>query len=187
MSNALKTPWKTLASTEIYHNDWISVIHNEVLNPSGQPGIYGVVHYHNTAIGICAVEENNDLWLVGQYRFPLDAYSWEIPEGGCPASEDPLSAARRELMEETGLTAKAWTPMLESHLSNSVSNEKAIVYLAQDLTAGLPMPEETEDLTLKRVSLEHATRMVFDGEITDSISMLAIMKLNHQLGKSQGR
>jgi len=170
-----KSPWRTTDSKEIYDNAWISIREDAVIRPDGEAGIYGVVHFKNIAIGILALEEGF-VYLVGQYRYPLDRYSWEIPEGGCEEGEDPLEAAQRELEEETGLRAGRWERMGEAHLSNSVTDEYAIWFLATELTAGNRNPEGTEELVVARVSLEQAWDMVSRGEITDALSALAIMK-----------
>ena len=172
-----KNPWTILSSEEKYDNPWINVVEHQVLNPNGGKGIYGKVHFKNLAIGIIPVFENGDTILVGQYRFPLNAYSWEIPEGGGKIGVEPLESAKRELLEETGLSASRWTTLLEMHLSNSVSDELAIIYLAEELIQGEAMPEETEQLQLKRVPLTQAFDMVMKGEITDSMSVAALLKL----------
>jgi 8-oxo-dGTP pyrophosphatase MutT (NUDIX family) len=170
-----RNPWRATASKEIYENSWISVREDAVIRPDGEPGIYGVVHFKNIAIGILAIEDGF-IYLVGQYRYPLERYSWEIPEGGCEEGEDPLGAAQRELEEETGLRAGRWERMGEAHLSNSVTDEHAIWFLATELTEGNHSPEGTEELAVARVSLEEAFNMVCRGEITDALSALAIMK-----------
>lgn len=170
-------PWTTLHTKSVYDNKWISVTENEVINPNGGRGIYGKVHFKNIAIGIVALDEQEQIWLVGQYRYVLNAYSWEIPEGGCPHDESPLEGAIRELKEETGLEAKQWKELLRMHLSNSVSDELAIVFLATELTQSEPEPEETEQLRLQKISLSEAYKMVEKGLITDSISVAAITKI----------
>jgi 8-oxo-dGTP pyrophosphatase MutT (NUDIX family) len=167
-------PWKILGSRAVYENPWISVREDQVVRPDGDPGIYGVVHYKNVAVGVLAVE-GDYLYLVGQYRYPLGTYSWEIPEGGCPEGEEPLEAARRELLEETGLTAAGWRLLGETHLSNSVSDEYGVWFLATGLEAGEQHPEGTEDLTVRRVPVSEALDMALDGRITDALSLIAIM------------
>jgi 8-oxo-dGTP pyrophosphatase MutT (NUDIX family) len=166
-------PWKVLSSRFVYDNPWISVREDAVVHPSGESGIYGVVHYKNRAVGVLAVE-GGEIYLVGQYRYPLSRYSWEIPEGGCPEGEEPLDAARRELEEETGLRASSWRKMGEAHLSNSVSDEHALWFLATGLTQGETSPEGSEQLRVRRVPLGEALRMALAGAITDSVSLLAI-------------
>lgn len=170
-------PWTILSSEEKYDNPWINVIEHQVINPSGGKGIYGKVHFKNLAIGVIPIFENGDTILVGQYRLPLNAYSWEIPEGGGEIGVDPLISAKRELMEETGLSAAKWNLLLKMHLSNSVSDEFSLIYIAEDLQQGLAMPEETEQLQLKRVPLLKAIEMVMNSEITDSMSVAALLKL----------
>jgi ADP-ribose pyrophosphatase len=169
-------PWQTLNEQVPYENKWIKISHREVINPSGGAGIYGVVQFKNTAIGILPIDHEGFTWLVGQYRYTLGRYSWEIPEGGGPATESLLESAQRELLEETGMTAALWTPLLEMHLSNSVSDEYGLVYLARELSFGEAQPEETEDLQVKRVAFQEAFEMVMQGEITDSLSVAAILK-----------
>jgi 8-oxo-dGTP pyrophosphatase MutT (NUDIX family) len=171
-----ENPWKKVSTRVVYDNPWIRVREDEVVRPDGLPGIYGVVHFKNVAVGVLALEDWM-LYLVGQYRYPLERYSWEIPEGGCPEGEDPLQTARRELAEETGLRATRWTKMGEAHLSNSVSDELAVWFLAEGLEQGELSPEGTEKLQVRRVSLKDALRMVNSGEITDALSVLAIQQL----------
>lgn len=170
-------PWTTLSDETVYDNPWIKVTSHNVLNPNGGHGIYGKVHFKNLAIGVIPIFENGDTLLVGQYRYPLNAYSWEIPEGGGKLGVDPLLSAKRELVEETGLIANQWTKLLEMHLSNSVSDEFSIIYIAEGLTQGESQPEETEQLQIKRVSISEAFNMVMRGEITDSMSVAALLKL----------
>jgi len=173
----MDNPWKILAERPIYDNPWIGVTEYDVINPGGGKGIYGKVHYKGLAIGILAMDEEGYIWLVGQYRFVLDAYSWEIPEGGGHPDIPPLESAKRELVEETGLVARDWSLLMELHLSNSVSDERAFVYLARGLEQRDAMPEETEQLTVWRLPFEEAYKMVERGEITDSISVAAILKV----------
>ena len=169
-------PWKKLDSQMIYENPWIHLTEYKVITPAGTEGIYGKVHFKNIAIGIIAIDKDDNTYLVGQYRFPLDLYSWEIPEGGCPEGTDWLAAAKRELKEETGFEANTWTEILKMHVSNSVSDEFAVVYVAEDLTAGEATPEETEDLKVIKMPFQQAVDWVMEGKITDSISVAAILK-----------
>jgi 8-oxo-dGTP pyrophosphatase MutT (NUDIX family) len=170
-------PWQTLSEEQVYENQWISLTEYQVINPGGGEGIYGKVRFKNLAIGIIVLDEDFNTWLVGQYRYPLDQYSWEIPEGGGPLNEDPLRSAQRELLEETGITAKSWIEIQRLYLSNSVSDELAIIYLARDLSYGESSPEETEQLIIRKLPFNDAYKMVLSGEITDSISVTAILKV----------
>lgn len=174
-------PWTIKGEKHIYENAWISLTEYDVLNPSGGKGIYGKVHFKNTAVGIVPIDADGYTTLVGQYRFTLNAYSWEIPEGGSAPGDDPLDGAKRELKEETGLVAKNWQEVLRMHLSNSVTDEMAIIYLATDLEQASAEPEETEQLVLKRVHFSEAVQMVDRGEITDSMSVAAILKVEKLL------
>lgn len=171
--DAADNPWLTLSSKQVYDNPWITVREDRVVRPDGEPGIYGVVHYKNIAVGVLAVEENN-VYLVGQYRYPLQKYSWEIPEGGCSEGEEPLRAAQRELREETGLQAAQWRMLGEAYLSNSVADEYAVWFLATDLVSGKRRPEGTEKLSVRRVPLCEALSMALEGEIMDALSILAL-------------
>ena len=175
-------PWQTVSSRSVYENPWVAVREDKVIRPDGEPGIYGVVHFKNRAVGVLAVEDGH-IYLVGQYRYTLDSYSWEIPEGGCPEDEDPLEAARRELVEETGLRATRWEKMGEAHLSNSVTDEHAVWFLATELSQGTRSPEGTEKLQLRRVRLAEALDLALSGGITDALSLLAIF---HYAGRVKG-
>jgi len=178
-------PWKILAERVVYDNDWITVTEFNVVNPSGGKGIYGKVHFKHLAIGILPLDQHGNIWLVGQYRFPLNEYSWEIPEGGGKMEDSPLDSAKRELLEETGLQAKEWTSLLTMHLSNSVSDEFALVWLARNLDQGIPRPEETEKLHIRKLPFEEAYHMVEQGMITDAISVAAIQKLRLMILEGQ--
>lgn len=176
MENESIGPWRRKQKTIKYDNPWIQVSHEEVVNPNGGAGIYGVVHFKNLAIGIVPIDAAGNTWLVGQHRYPSNCYSWEIPEGGGPLGTDPLEAAKRELLEEVGITAKNWKPILHMHLSNSVSDEEAVVFIATDLSFGQSAPEETELLVVRKLPFNEAVDMVLRGEITDSISVAALLK-----------
>jgi 8-oxo-dGTP pyrophosphatase MutT (NUDIX family) len=177
MHHPTENPWQITGEKPQYDNPWINVTEYQVINPSGNPGIYGKVHFKNMAIGIISLDEELNTYLVGQYRFPLDAYSWEICEGGGPIGIDPLESAKRELLEETGLKASCWTEIQRMHLSNSVCDEMAIIYLARDLQQFEAEPEDTEQLIVNKVLFDEVYRMVCDGEITDSLSVAGILKV----------
>lgn len=178
-------PWKISAEKLVYNNPWISLTEYDVINPGGGKGIYGKVHFKNIAVGVLVLDQDLNTYLVGQYRFTLNAYSWEMPEGGCPVGSDTLESAKRELLEETGLVAKEWTRLFEMHLSNSVSDELAVIYLARDLTQFEAEPEETEQLQVKKIPFAAMLDMVEKGEITDSMTVAAVYKV--QLLLLQGK
>ena len=169
-------PWRTLSTELKYHNPWISVREDQVLNPGGGRGIYGVVSMKNKALGIVPVDADGNTWLVGQYRYPLNEYSCEIPMGGGLLAHDILEAAQRELKEETGLTAARWTRIARLHTSNSVTDEEGFVFLAEDLTPGALEPEETEDLRLWKLPLAEAIALVMADRITDGVSVAGLLK-----------
>jgi len=171
-----KNPWQKRSEKAIYSNPWIDVREDIVINPAGKENLYGVVNFKNRAIAIVPLDEENNTWLVGQYRYPLDEYSWEIPMGGGPLKEDILDAAKRELKEETGLSAKNWENICRIHTSNSVTDEEGFIFIATDLTQGETAFEETEKLEIRKVPLSKAVEMVMNNEITDSISIAGILK-----------
>ena len=172
-----ENPWTILDQHDVYENSWIRVTEFQVINPSGGKGIYGKVHFKHLAVGVIPLDAEWNTWLVGQYRFPLDAYSWEIPEGGGRMDEDPVESAKRELLEETGLVAKEWTKIFTMHLSNSVGDEKAVLYLARDLEQQTAEPDETEQLDIRKLPFDEAVRMMEAGLITDAMSVAAIQQI----------
>lgn len=183
--NEQHNPWQIIGDKDKYENPWIKVVEYQVINPGGGKGIYGKVHFKNIAVGIIPLDEKNNTWLIGQYRFPIETYSWEIPEGGGDLKTDPLISAQRELLEEAGIKAKKWDKILDMHISNSVTNETCVVYLARDLSFHETQPEESEQLSIKKISFDMAFDMAMNGKITDAISVAAILKahylINNQL------
>ena len=173
----LRNPWVRRSRRVAYDNPWITVFHDEVVRPDGQPGIYGMVHFKNLAVGVVALDDQDRVLLVGQYRYTLDHYSWEIPEGGCAPGEDPLAAAQRELLEETGCAARSWQPLARAHLSNSVSDEDAFCYLATGLELGEACPEPTELLQVRWLPFQEALQMALTGGITDALSVLGLQRV----------
>jgi 8-oxo-dGTP pyrophosphatase MutT (NUDIX family) len=172
-----ENPWQTLKRKQVYDNPWIEVHEDQVINPRGGKGIYGKVSFKNLAIGIVPIDEEMHTWLVGQYRYTLDEYSWEIPMGGGSKTDSPLESAKRELKEETGLSARRWENIMRIHTSNSVTDEEGFIFLAQDLTPGETEFDDTEDLKIRRIPLQEAIQYVMDGRITDAISMSGLFKV----------
>lgn len=170
-------PWQQLDSDCRYDNPWIRISHENVITPSASQGIYGRIHFKNKAIAIIPLDGQGNTWLVGQHRYVLDAYSWELPMGGGPLAMDSLEAAKQELHEEVGLAAAHWQLIQTLHTSNSVSDEQGLVYLATGLTWIGSQPEETELLTLKKMPLDEAIDWALNGNITDAISVAALLKV----------
>jgi 8-oxo-dGTP pyrophosphatase MutT (NUDIX family) len=174
-------PWIRRESRDVYQNPWIRVREDAVTRPDGNPGIYGVVEYANFAIGITALNADGEIVLVGQHRYPLDYYSWEVPQGGCPKDSAPEDSAIRELREETGVEAARWDYLGCVALSNAVSDEVGHLFLARDLTQHEPEPEPTEVLETRWMPLDKACDEVLKGTITDLISCGALMRARHFL------
>jgi 8-oxo-dGTP pyrophosphatase MutT (NUDIX family) len=170
--------WKKLSSRIMYENDWMQVREDEVINPGGGKNLYGHVHFKNVAVAIIALDDTDNTWLVGQDRYTLGEYSWELPMGGAPLDEPPLIAAQRELQEETGISAAHWEELMRLHTSNSITDELGIAYVATGLSFGETQFEETEDLAIRKLPLEAAVQMVLDGQITDAISAAALLRVN---------
>lgn len=169
--------WTKLESKIVYANPWMEVREASVINPRGGRNQYGYVHFKNRAVAIVPIDDVGNTWLVGQDRFTLGEWSWEVPMGGAPLDEDMLESAKRELKEETGLTAARWTEVLRVHTSNSITDECGIAWVAEDLTAGDPDFGETEALKIRKLPLEDAIGMAKSGAITDAISMAVLFKL----------
>lgn len=176
-------PWKTIRKKFIYQNPWILLEEHDVINPAGKEGIYGKVSFKNKALGIIPIDEEGNTWLVGQYRYTLGEYSWEIPMGGGPIGQDILESAKRELKEETGLSAVNWQKIMRLHTSNSVTDEEGFIFIATQLTIGETEFEDTEQLKIKKLPLIEAIEMVMDGTITDVISVAGLLKAAKILNK----
>jgi 8-oxo-dGTP pyrophosphatase MutT (NUDIX family) len=173
----MKNPWITKSKKKVYDNPWIRLEEHEVVIPSGKDGIYGKVFFKNKALGIIPLDNEGNTWLVGQFRYTLDEYSWEIPMGGGPVVKDVLESAKRELKEETGLIAKKWENIMRIHTSNSVTDEEGFIFLAEDLTEGETEFEDTEQLEILKLPLTEAIQKVMSGEITDAISIAGLLKV----------
>lgn len=185
MQHSEENPWQITSQKNVYDNPWINLTEYQVINPSGNPGIYGKVHFKNLAIGVLPLDDEMNTWLVGQYRFPLDAYSWEMPEGGGLHGIEPLESAKRELLEETGLKASDWSELQRLHLSNSISDELSIIYLARGLQQFEAEPEDTEQLVVKKLPFNEVYQMVCDGKITDSMTVAAVLKVRLLLSEGK--
>ncbi|MFN5920883.1 MAG: NUDIX domain-containing protein [Bacteroidota bacterium] len=169
-------PWQTRQKQLVYESPWITVEHHDVLNPAGNAGTYSLVHFKRLAIGILPLDDENNTWIVGQYRYPMQCYTWEIPEGGGERSVDPLETAKRELLEECGIVASEWKLIQQLQLSNSATDEVAYLYIARGLTFTEAQPEETEQLTVCKIHFDELYARVCNGEITDSLTVAAVLK-----------
>lgn len=185
MTEETINPWTTVTRQTVYDNKWIKVEHADVITPTGTNGIYGTVHFKNIAIGIIPIDEDGNTWLVGQYRYALDEYSWEIPEGGCPSEMDMLDAAKRELAEEVGLAATHWQEIQRIHTSNSVCDEMAVIYLAKGLSPAFAPLDDTELLQIKKLPLKEAVQLVLNGQITDSLSVAGLLKTHWMMSEKK--
>jgi len=177
--------WKQKSRTTKYQNPWIKVYHDEVINPNGGEGIYGVVDFQNIAIGVIPIDNQGYTWLVGQHRYPLNTYTWEIPEGGGPIGTDPRDSALRELEEEIGYSSRNLREIQRMQLSNSATNEVSIIYVAKDLFPKELPTDPTEDLQVKKVLLTQAISMVLSGEIVDSMSVAGLLKIKIMLDNGE--
>ena len=173
--------WKKLSSKVIYDNPWMTVVEDRVINPSGGQNDYGHIRFKTRAVAIIPIDDAGNTWLVGQDRYTLGEYSWEVPMGGAPKGEDALAAAKRELKEETGLEAEHWTEILRLHTSNSITDEEGFAYVAKGLQQGETAFEETENIEVRKLPLTEAVAMAQSGEITDAISVAALLWANQNL------
>ena len=178
-------PWTVIREELKYESPWITIHKHDVIDPGGQPGEYGVIHFKNLAVGVVPLDHDLNTWIVGQYRYPLKEYSWEIPEGGGDRTIPPVDSAKRELREETGLEAEHWQEILRMDLSNSASDEHAIIYLAQGLTEFEPQPDHNEELETRKLPFEELYQMVERGEILDSLTVAAVLKIKLMIAQGQ--
>lgn len=174
--NSEPNPWTTKSEKTVYENNWIKVREDAVIDPNGNDTIYGVVTAKSLAVGVLPLDENYNTWLVGQHRYPLNRYSWEIVEGGGSFNIDPIETGIRELKEETGIIAKEWMPLMTIHTSNCIADETAYLFIARQLSFSQAEPDDTEKLQVAKVSFQEAYQYVLDGTITDAMSVCAILK-----------
>jgi len=179
-------PWTRRSRRVGYRNPWVTVWHDDVTRPDGEPGVYGVVHFANSAVGVVAIDDQDRVAMVGQHRYAFDAWSWEIPEGGSPLAEDSLEGARRELLEETGLSARSWREIGRWHLSNSVTDEAAVAYLATGLEQGQAQPEGSEELEFRWLPFEEVMELIRRGHITDALTVLPMQALALERSREHG-
>ena len=176
LSTEAINPWKKIATQQVYKNPWISVREDQVIRPDGKEGIYGVVD-PSIAVGVVALTADNQIILVGQYRYPLDEYSWEIVEGGSSKGEEPIDTAKRELKEEAGLAASSWDQLGPYfHLSNCYTSEIGYAFLAKDLEYVGAEPDETEVLITRKIPFQDCLNLVSDGFIKDTLSIIGIQR-----------
>lgn len=173
--------WKKLGSKVIYDNPWMTVVEDRVINPSGGRNDYGHIRFKTCAVAIIPIDDDGNTWIVGQDRYTLGEYSWEVPMGGAPKGEDALAAAKRELREETGLKAEHWTEVMRLHTSNSITDEEGFVYIAKGLQQGETEFDETENIDIRKLPLGDAIAMAKKGEITDAISVAALLWVSQNL------
>jgi len=179
-------PWRRRTRRQVYANAWITVWHDEVDRPDGSPGIYGVVHFANEAVGSVVLDDDDRVLLVGQHRYTIDRYSWEIPEGGSPSGEPAVEGAKRELLEETGVTADDWRPIRHFTLSNSISDESGVLFAARARSLEAPSPDPTEDLAIRWVPFDEAIAMIDRAEIVDAMSIMALQAVALERARDAG-
>lgn len=184
--NEQDNPWTFIDGHTAYESPWIKVSHHNVLNPAGNPGTYSIVHFKKWAIGILPLDKDNYTWIVGQYRYPLETYTWEIPEGGGDRDTDILESAKRELQEETGIIAKDWELVQQLQLSNSATDEIAFIYIARDLTFTDSNPDEDEALHVRKIHFDELYELVKKGEVTDSLTVAAVLKAKLMMIENKG-
>jgi 8-oxo-dGTP pyrophosphatase MutT (NUDIX family) len=174
---AAKRPrWQSLSTVTVFENPWLRLERTQAIAPTGAAADYALVRFQNIAVGVLPLFDNGDVALVGQMRFAFDAYSFEMPEGGCAFSESPIDGAKRELAEEAGIKADNWREVLRLTTSNSVTDEMAVCYLATGLSEGRGEPDPTEVITTVRLPFKTALRSAICGEITDALTVATLLR-----------
>ena len=171
--------WRSNEGRTRFENPWLKLVEYDAVAPTGHETHYGVVRFKSLAVGVLPLHEDGTVTLVGQQRFPLRNYTWEMPEGGVPFTEDPLEGAKRELREETGLRARDWRMILQMELSNSTTDERAVCFLARELEPGDPAPDATEDLAIARAPFRELLKAVVSGAVRDSLTVAATLRTYH--------
>lgn len=172
-------PWIVKSAATAFENDWFRVEAHDVLRPDGAPGHYGVVRVRRLAVGVLPIDAKGCINMVGQWRFPLARYSWEMPEGGAEPGEDARACAERELAEETGLRAGTLLKVLEMDLSNSLTDERAVLFIATELSQGEAQPEGTEVLRRRSAHFLDVLERAVDGRIRDALTVAAVLRAHH--------
>ena len=176
---AVRPHWRSVTSQTVFQNPWIRVESHDVIAPTGNPAHYGLVKFANRAIAVLPLHDDGTVSLVGQARFATDAYSWELPEGGGPLDEDPRQAAIRELREETGLVAADLREILSFDVSNSVTDEVAVCFLATGLSQSDTAPDETEAFDYARVPFKTLLDAVIKGQVRDGLTVVSVLRVYH--------
>lgn len=172
-------PWRSQSTRIVYENPWLALTEHEAVAPTGAPALYAAVRYRNLAIGVLPLHDDGSVTLVGQHRFPLADYSWELPEGGAPMGEDPLDGARRELAEEAGLAASDWRQVLRFQLSNSITDERGFGYVALGLSPTPVAPDPTEVFQIVRRPFAELLDLAVRGRLQDMITVALLLRAYH--------
>jgi len=172
-----ENPWRTKSSRVVYENAWIRVREDQVIRPDGGPGLYGVIEIR-PSVGVVALNDQDQIVLVGQWRYSVNRYSWEIPRGGShPGEQNMLDVAKRELAEEAGVVADEWRVLGPVDVCNGVADDVQTLFLATGLSSTEMSLDPEEDITVEWKPFEEAVRMAMDGRITEVCSVAAILRV----------
>lgn len=174
-------PWEVHASREVYSNEFLRVMEEEVIQPDGKPGIFGLVEFRHPGVGIVPVTEDREVFLVRQFRYANNSYLWEIPGGNSEPGEDVLVAAKRELREETGFLADEWTPLGYTYPQVGIVYSVVHLFLARALREGGADRDGTEEMAVRKLPLREALRQISTGEITDANTIVSLYRVWHYL------